>query len=197
MSEKAATKTTNGTITSAPTAKLWQPVLMRSMITLLFGIITVFLGTPDTLGLCLNFAWYFLALAATHYWFVKRLELPLRDPRRMVLLSAAGVLGVSGVIVFISTSAAIAAWLGAAALLIMGAAELFAAIRSEGKTPLRSDWLIAGVIGIGTGLLLPFFIELGPHALLGVAGGGALMSGALWLLSALTIRHEARKAQTA
>lgn len=197
MSEKAATKTTNGTITSAPTAKLWQPVLMRSMITLLFGIITVFLGTPDTLGLCLNFAWYFLALAATHYWFVKRLELPLWDPRRLVLLSAAGVLGVSGVIVFISTSAAIAAWLGAAALLIMGAAELFAAIRSEGKTQLRSDWLIAGVIGIGTGLLLPFFIELGPHALLGVAGGGALMSGALWLLSALTIRHEARKAQTA
>lgn len=197
MSEKAATKTVNGTITSAPTAQLWQPVLMRSMITLLFGIITVFLGSPEVLALCLNLTWYFLALAATHYWFVKRLQLPLRDPRKMVLLSGAGLLAVSGVVVFISTSSLVAAWLGAIALLVMGAAELFAAIRSEGKTQLRSDWLISGVIGIGTGLLLPFFADLGPHALLGVAGGGALMSGALWLLSALSLRHESRKAKTA
>ena len=168
------------------------------MIMLLFGIITVFWGSPDTLGLCLNFAWYFLVLAASHTWFVRRLGLPRDDPKRLVLLGAAGLLAVSGVVVFIAVSTVVAAWLGGMALALMGAAEIFAALHNRGKdsatkSSLRSDWLISGVLGIGTGLLLPFFTAAGPHALLGVSGGGALMSGALWLLSALTLRHDARK----
>jgi hypothetical protein len=40
--------------------------------------------------------------------------------------------------------------------------------------------------------MLPFFINLGAHALLGVAGGGAIVSGVLWVLSGLTLRHDAR-----
>lgn len=168
------------------------------MITLFFGIITVFWGTPDTLGLCLNFAWYFLILAASHYWFVRRLALPRKELKRLVLLGAAALLAVSGVVVFIAVNTIVAGWLGAVALTLVGAAEVFAALHnrnkdSAAKSSLRSDWLISGVLGIGTGLLLPFFIAAGPHALLGVSGGGALMSGALWLLSALTLRHDARK----
>lgn len=184
-------------MTSAPAAQLWQPVLFRSMVTLLFGIVTVFFGAPDTLGLCLNFGWYFLVLAASHYWFVRRLALPRGDTKRLALLGAAAFLAVAGVVIFISINAVLAAWLGGAALLLMGAAELFAALRNPSgkaaKSQLRSDWLISGVLGVGTGLLLPFFINAGPHGLLGVSGGGALMTGALWLLSALTLRHDARK----
>lgn len=200
MSETAAPQDANATSIRTVTAPLWQPVLFRSMITLLFGIITVFWGTPGTLGLCLNFAWYFLVLAASHYWFVRRLALPRDDVKRLVLLGAAGVLAVSGVVVFIAVSTAVAAWLGGVALALMGAAEIFAALHNRNKdssvkSSLRSDWLISGVLGIGTGLLLPFFIAAGPHALLGVSGGGALMSGALWLLSALTVRHDARTAK--
>ncbi len=161
------------------------------MATLLFGIVTVFFGAPDTLGLCLNFGWYFLVLAASHYWFVRRLALRRGDARRLVLWGAAAFLAVSGAVIFIAVSTVVAAWLGALALVAMGAAELFTALTSP-RSQLRSDWLISGVLGLGTGLLLPFFIGAGPHALLGVGGGGALMSGALWLLSALTLRHDAR-----
>ena len=188
---------TNATVTSAPAAQLWQPVLFRSMVTLLFGIVTVFFGAPDTLGLCLNFGWYFLVLAASHYWFVRRLSLPGGDSRRLALLGAAAFLAVAGVVIFISVSTVLAAWLGGVALALMGAAELVAALRNPSgkaaKSQLRSDWLLSGVLGVGTGVLLPFFINAGPHALLGVSGGGALMTGALWLLSALTLRHDARK----
>lgn len=187
----------NAAVTGTPASALWQPVMLRSMATLLFGIVTVFFGAPDTLGLCLNFGWYFLVLAALHYWFVRRLALPRADARRLALLGAAGLLAVAGVVIFIAINTALAAWLGAAALAVMGGAELFAALHNPsgkaGKSPLRSDWLISGVLGLGTGLLLPFFAAAGPHALLGVAGGGALMTGALWLLSALTMRHDARK----
>jgi hypothetical protein len=53
--------------------------------------------------------------------------------------------------------------------------------------------MASGVIGLGTAAALPFFIQLGPHALLGVAGGGAIIGGVLWLLAGLTLRHDARR----
>jgi hypothetical protein len=59
---------------------------------------------------------------------------------------------------------------------------------------LARDWIASGVIGMGTAAILPFFIGLGAHALLGVAGGGAIIAGVLWVLSALTLRHDARAA---
>lgn len=186
----------NAAVNGTPSFRLWQPVLFRSMVTLLFGIVTVFWGAPDVLGLCLHFGWYFLVIAAGQYWFVRRLALPQQDVRRLVLLAAAALMAVSGVVIFVAINTALAAWLGGAALVAVGAAELFAALHNRNatakKSALRSDWLISGILGVGTGLLLPFFINAGPHALLGVSGGGALMVGALWLLSSLTLRHDAR-----
>ena len=52
---------------------------------------------------------------------------------------------------------------------------------------LARDWIASGIIGLGTASALPFFISLGAHALLGVAGGGAIISGVLWVLSGLTL----------
>ncbi|MGA7203963.1 MAG: hypothetical protein WBX27_04950, partial [Specibacter sp.] len=170
MSETAVPPGLNAAITSTPASQLWQPVLFRSMVTLLFGIITVFFGSPDNLGLCLNLAWYFLVLAAAQFWFVRRLALPRSDVRGLALRGAAALLAVAGVVIFISTSTVVAAWLGGVALVLMGAAELFAALTNRaadtGRSPLRSDWLISGALSLGTGLLLPFFTTAGPHALL-------------------------------
>lgn len=167
------------------------------MITLLFGIITVFFGAPGAIGLCLNLGWYFLALALCHVWIVRRLNFPKDDLRRRVLLAAAALLALAGVVIFVLINTTVAAWLGGAALVLAGGAELFASLHNPSgetrKSSLRSDWLISGVLSIGTGVLLPVFIQAGPHGLLGVSGGGALMTGALWLLSALTFRHDARK----
>ena len=183
----------NGSATSTAAARLWQPVLFRSMITLFFGIVTVFWGSPSAVGLCLAVAPYFLVLAAAQFWFVRRSG--LQGTHRLALLASAAFLAVAGVVIFISVNTYVAGWLGAAALVIFGATELFAALKATGKSQLRSDWLISGALAAGTGLLLPFFIAAGPHAMLGVSGGGALMTGALWLLSALTMRHDARKAK--
>ena len=185
----------NGSVTSAAAAGLWQPVLFRSMITLFFGIVTVFWGSPSAVGLCLAVAPYFLVLAGAQFWFVRRSG--LQGTHRLALLGSAAFLAVAAVVIFISVSTEVAGWLGAAALVIFGASELFAALTSTGKTQLRSDWLISGILAAGTGVLLPFFIAAGPHAMLGVSGGGALMTGALWLLSALTMRHDARKSKRA
>lgn len=198
MSETALPQSINANTTTRRASPLWRPVLLRALVTLAIGLITVFWESPGTLGLCLFFAIYFLALAAAQCLLVRTLALPLRDTRRLVLLGAAGLLAVSGVLVAVAGSATVAAWLGGAALAVMGAAELFAALlkvagNTEAKSALRSDWIISGVLGLGTGLVLPFFATTGEHALMGVAGGGALMTGALWTLSALTLRHDGRR----
>lgn len=195
MSETALPQSNNARAAAPGIPALWQPVLLRAVVTLAFGLVTVFWADPGVLGLCIGFAVYFLALAATQYWVVRTLELPRGHRGRLVLLGAAGFLAMGGVVVAISASTMVAAWLGGAVLAVTGAAELFAALDrpaggAQGKLALRSDWVISGVLGLGTGILLPFFAGVGPHALMGVTGGGALMTGALWALSALTLRHD-------
>lgn len=180
---------------------LWQPVLLRALITLFFGLVTVFWANPGTLGLCLSVGAYFLALAGSQYLVIRTLNLPRGNTARTVLLGAAGMVGMSGVVVAISLSPVVTAWLAGAALAILGGAELFAALHKQGgaksNSPLRGDWIISGALGLGTGILLPFFATVGPHGLLGVTGGGAMMTGALWVLSALTLRHDGGKAKAA
>lgn len=176
-------------------------MLLRALITLGFGLVTVFWASPGTLGLCLSVGAYFLALSGSHYFVLRTLALPRGNTVRTVLLGAAALLGMSGVVVAISLSSLVTAWLAGAALAIMGGAELFAALHkrdgAKSNSPLRGDWIISGVLGLGTGILLPFFAAAGPHGLLGVSGGGAMMAGALWTLSALTLRHDGGKSKAA
>lgn len=192
MSETAYPQPANAALRGA--APLWQPLLWRAVVTLAFGLLTVFWFTPGVVGLCISLAAYLLALGGIQYWAVRTLDLPRGDTRGLPLLGAAGFLAVSAVAVAISASAVFAAWLGGAALAVLGIAELVASLRSKKAADgavhaLKGDWMISAVLGLGTGILLPFFIGTGPHGLLGVAGGGAIMSGALWMLSALTLRH--------
>ena len=202
MTETAPPQRTHASSLFSGTHPLWQPILLRALITVAFGLLTVFWANPGTLGLCLGIAGYFLAVAVSHYMAVRCLALPVGDTGRVALLAATGLIAVSGVVAAISLNPIVVAWLAGAALAAMGGAELFAGLRKPAgserdRAPLRSDWIISGVLGLGTGLLLPFFAAAGPHALLGVSGGGALMSGALWTLSALTLRHDGRKPKAA
>lgn len=205
---------------------LWQPILLRALITVVFGLVTVFWGDPGIVGMSLTLGAYLLAVAASHYLVVRTLAQPRGNTARTVLLGAAALLAVSGVVVAISFNAVAAAWFAGAALAVMGAAELYAALHKpqgaalndsapsgaslsgtdntaadnsgdKKKSPLRGDWIVSGILGLGTGIILPFVAAAGPHALLGVSGGGAMMAGALWTLSALTLRHDGGKAKAA
>ncbi|MFQ4148764.1 hypothetical protein AAGW05_08720 [Arthrobacter sp. LAPM80] len=198
MSETAIPQPANARTAASASPVLWQTILLRALATLAFGLVTVFWAEPGTIGLCVAFTIYLLALAATQFLTVRALDLPRGDARRLALLGATGLLAMSAVVVAISVSALVSAWFCAAALAALGVAELFSARHKSsdgGRTPLRSDWSISAVLGLGTGLLLPFFVSAGPHGIMGVAGGGALMSGALWMLSALTLRHDAAKSK--
>ncbi len=179
--------------TPAQPASLWKPVLLRAVVCLVFGALTVFWAAPDNVGMGRAVGVYFLASAASLVWLLQHLRFTKTNRNFIVLALPAGVLAAYGVILLFHATAGFVAANGAAALFLLGLGELYLGVKYRGKHMLARDWLTAGIVGIGTAVVLPFFTELGPHALLGVCGGGAIVTGALLLLAALTIRFDAGK----
>ncbi len=154
-------------------------MLLRAAIALAFGALTVFWGAPSVQVL----AWALgLYLLATAFAVLRSGSAPL---------AVAAVVALGGVAALLFQSDAGVTLSASTALLVLGVWELVQGLRQRGRQVLARDWLISGVVGVGTAALLPFFTNLGAHALLGVAGGGAIISGVLWTLSGLSLRHDA------
>lgn len=177
---------------TAPRHDLWKPVLLRSAAALAFGAVTIFWASPSVEvmgwagGLYLLATGVVILLGAAATGFA-------RQSSSGKLISAAGsVLTGAGFALVLLHSDLLFGVVAALGLGVAGALELVCGIRNRGRHVLARDWIASGVIGLGTAAALPFFIGLGAHALLGVAGGGAIISGVLWILSGLTLRHDAR-----
>jgi hypothetical protein len=181
--------------TALPTATdVWKPVLVRAAVALVFGAVTVFWAAPPVAGMGWAGGLYLLATGTVLVWTVKKTGLPHGERGAKILAAAGGVLAGAGVAVALLTGSLVFGTIGALGLGLAGAAELYLGMAARRRSVLARDWCASGVIGLGTAVALPFFIELGPHALLGVAGGGAIISGVLWTLAGLTLRHDGRGA---
>ncbi|MEV7633832.1 hypothetical protein AB0N64_15635 [Microbacterium sp. NPDC089318] len=179
---------------TAPRADLWKPVLLRSAAALVFGAITIFWAAPSVEAMGWTGGLYLLATGAVTLCGIPATGFA-RDSGTGKLLSAAGsVLSGAGFAVLLLHSDLLFATIAALGLGVAGALELACGVRNRGRHPLARDWITSGIISLGTAAALPFFIGLGAHALLGVAGGGAIISGVLWVLSGLTLRHDSRSA---
>ncbi|MET3720164.1 MULTISPECIES: hypothetical protein [unclassified Arthrobacter] len=183
--------------TAAGTAQqpdLWMPVLLRALAALVFGAVTIFWPGPSIEAMGWSGGLYLLATGLLLLWGSPKAGFA-RDLMPGKVLSAAGALltgaGAALILLHGDRVFGIVAALG---LGLAGAVEIYCGIRNRGRHVLARDWLASGIIGLGTAATLPFFISLGAHALLGVAGGGALISGVLWVLSGLTLRHDSRTA---
>jgi hypothetical protein len=176
-------------------ARLWPPVLGRALAALAFGAVTVFWGQPTTTGAAWVLAGYLWLMLAAQTWLL-RSERPA--PRRSSALTALipyVLAALAGIAVVAVPSVGVIGGGGAVALILMGASDLARALLARrgpasGVTPLGRDLPITGIVGLGAGILLPFFSGLGPHALLGVAGGGAIITGVLLAIAALSLRHD-------
>ncbi|WP_028271830.1 MULTISPECIES: hypothetical protein [Arthrobacter] len=177
---------------TAPAADLWKPVLTRAVLALAFGAVTVFWASPSASEMGWAGGLYLLAVGVTLLRGIGKFGLDAKTPAGKVLAAAGAIMTGAGVAVVFLGSELVFGVLAALGLGLLGAAELYLGILFRGRSVLARDWLASGVIGLGTAVALPFFISLGAHALLGVAGGGAIISGVLWILAALTLRHDAR-----
>ncbi len=153
-------------------------MLIRATVALLFGAITIFWASPSVHVLAWAVGLYLLATAGAA-WMSR--ALPVAVP----VVVALG--GIGALITQSDAGVALSAML---ALLVLGLLEFVHGLRK--RDSLARDWLVSGIVSVGTAVILPFFTSLGAHALLGVAGGGAIISGVLWILSGLTLRHDAR-----
>jgi uncharacterized membrane protein HdeD (DUF308 family) len=167
-------------------------VLVRAAAALGFGALTVFWSSPSAVGMSWTGGIYLLATGVALNWTAKKAGfLPGTRPGK-VLSAGGAVLTGSGVAVALLPGELVFATIAALGLGLAGAAELYLGITGRRRSVLARDWIVSGVIGLGTAIALPFFVALGPHALLGVAGGGAIISGVLWILAGLTLRHDAQ-----
>lgn len=178
----------------SPSAELWKPALLRAAAALVFGAVTVFWAAPSVAGMSFAGGVYLLATGLVLLWGISLTGFLRDSPAGRIMSAAGAALTGAGVALLFLQGSLVFAVLAALGLAVAGVAELYLGIRFRGRHVLARDWLASGVIGLGTAGTLPFFVALGPHALLGVAGGGAIISGVLWILAGLSLRHDARAA---
>ncbi|WP_434995295.1 hypothetical protein [Arthrobacter sp. Ld5] len=166
---------------------VWKPFLARAVVSGVFGLMTIFWLEPSTLSMCIIGGSYFLVLGAVYLWthrmahWGKRFGVP-------AAIGAAALLGAGVVSLALRTDAGFAI-AGAVALVVAGAAELVRGLAGRGHVAAR-DLVVVGAVGLGTGGILPFVEPLGAHALLGVTGGGALLTAVVLGIAALSYRHD-------
>lgn len=160
------------------------------------GAVTVFWGAPTAAGAAWCLAAYFVGLAVARAWLL-RAEGLAADPDarptgtlRLVVSAAYGLAAAVGLGLGMAPETAVLAAGGAVAFALTGAADLAAGLSGRRRSPLARDEVIGGVVHLGAAILLPFVAGLGAHALLGVAGGAAIITGVLLAIAGLSIRHD-------
>lgn len=176
---------------------LFAPTLLRALVALVFGAVTVFWQEPTLPVVAWGVGLYLVLTGAASVLLQLRLngnDSVDMGPARQIPQSY-GVLYLLGGI-FTILGADSPAWLVVYAASIMGLAgltELALGLKFRTTFPLGRDWTIAGLVTVlaATGLVL--VVDLGPKALFGVVGAAAVVIGVTHLLAALTLRHEDRR----
>ena len=174
-------------------AVLWKPVMFRALAALAFGALSVFWQQPGNTVLAYCFAGY-LVLSSKAVWdFAQAGATP---PQVRGLLGGAAIAwSVAAVAMIFLPEPAPVAVAGGTALAVSGLLELLAWFRHRaGFVPAR-DFLVTGIVGLGTGaglLWLGLGLNLDAHGLFGIAGGGAIITGVFLLIGAVGYRYDAR-----
>lgn len=162
---------------------------------LAFGAATVFWGAPTAVGAAWCLGVYFAGLAVAGGWQLReegrgRTESSPTGTVRVLSSVAYGLAAAIGIVLGAAPDPAVLAIGAAAAFGLTGASDLVGGISGRRRSPLARDQVITGVVHLGAAALLPFFAALGPHALLGVAGGAAIITGVLLAIAGLSLGHD-------
>jgi uncharacterized membrane protein HdeD (DUF308 family) len=174
---------------AAPAAELltWKPFLVRAAVSALFGLLTVFWRDPSTLVLSVAGGVYLLLSGAAYLWTHRMAHW---GPRfRLITDIGGGLLLGAGIASLVFVDDRSFAFAGAVALVVAGLAELVRGLSVRAHAASR-DLVVVGLVGIVTGAVLPFVEQLGAHALLGVTGGGALLTAVVLGIAGLSYRHD-------
>ncbi|MCC3268795.1 hypothetical protein MUG94_16905 [Arthrobacter gengyunqii] len=172
----------------------WVPILLRSATAAAFGILTVFWQSPGV-GVLSVAGGLYLLLTAVSVWRMAVLAGTDGEQRiRSLQLLEAAAYALAGIAVLALRS--VEGFLVAAglALVVGGAVELYLWTTSRKTFLPARDWLITGVVSLGTAVILLAvqLMDLGAHAMLGVTGGSAIIIAVMLATSGLGARWDAR-----
>ncbi|HST71250.1 MULTISPECIES: DUF308 domain-containing protein [Kocuria] len=176
---------------------LFAPTLLRALVALAFGAVTIFWQQPSLAVVAWGVGLYLLLTGAASVFLQLRLngnDHVDMGPSRQVPQSYGVLYAVGGILTVLGGDTASGLVLYAALIMgVAGLTELALGLKFRTGFPLGRDWTIAGLVTVlaATGLVL--VVDLGAKALFGVVGGAAVVIGVAHLLAALTLRHEDRQ----
>lgn len=166
---------------------VWRPFLVRAAVSAVFGLVTIFWREPSTLVMSVAGGLYLLLVGAAYLWAHRMTHWGSQG--RLLTDIGGGLLLGAGIASFVFVDDRSFAFAGAVALVVAGAAELVRGLALRTHAAAR-DLVVVGVVGMATGGILPFVEQLGAHALLGVTGGGALLTAVVLGIAGLSYRHD-------
>ncbi|GAA2123192.1 DUF308 domain-containing protein [Kocuria atrinae] len=180
---------------------LWVPTLVRALVALVFGAVTIFWQEPTenaapwALGLFLvgtGGAWLFL-----HFRMKGREDVDLGSLTNIPQL--AGILYILGgaLVAIMAPQNWLFVLLATMVLGLCGILELALGLRFRQSFPLGRDWTLSGLVTVGAGMGMMLVETLGAKAELGVVGGAAIIIGVTQFIAALSLRHDALAADRA
>ena len=171
---------------------LWRAFLVHAAVAGAFGLLTIFWGEPSVHVMSVAGGLYFLGLAAAVHLTERSLKAQEAVPAWLTR-TVPVFLAVAGALNLWIHSDSVFAGTGVLAFILLGVAYLVVWVKNRGRHVAARDFLLTGVISLLTGALLPMFEALGAHALLGIAGGGAVITAVVLALAALSYRHDSRE----
>ncbi|TDK25245.1 hypothetical protein E2F48_08155 [Arthrobacter crusticola] len=178
---------------SAPPSRdgssIWKPFLLRAAGAAVFGLLTIFWQDPSVHVLSIAGGAYLLVLGAGLAWTARSTR--ASGTRGTAAALAGGLLAAAGLADLVVHDEHLFAATAGVALAAAGAVELATGARLRRTRPAGNDLILVGAVSVLTAVALPFVVPLGAHALLGVAGGGALLTAVVLGIAALSYRQDA------
>lgn len=175
-------------------AALTGPTLVHALVFLAFGLTTVFWQQPTLGVITVMLGLYMLGYAGASYLTAQTLRRVGDSSTAQAFTSIALVQAAGGVLAFVAPRGEFWLTLIAACVLgLTGVLKLLAGMRTKASNPAARDWQLEGTIVTLSAAALPVVSEIGDKAIMGTAGGGALVAGIFLVVGALTLSADARR----
>lgn len=174
--------------------ELWVPTLVRAVVALVFGAVTIFWQAPTQGGAPWVLGLFFAGTGVA--WLVLQHRLGTRDHEDLGTVRTVpqwlGILYIlGGVVVVLMAPGWLTVLLTALILGLAGFGELAMGLGHR-DFPLGRDWILSGLVTVAAGMGVMLVETLGTKAELGVVGGAAIIIGVTQFIAALSLRHDAR-----
>ena len=165
----------------------------RAITAAAFALLSIFWPSATNQVLAYGLAAFMVASAKFMWDYAKAPSAP--KAAQGYYAGAAVAMILSGVIMALRPEVLVIGIAGAAAFMIAGIMEIIVFFRLRADFVPYKDQLVTGFVGLGVGAALLMGLNMDAHALLGLAGGGAIILAVFELISAFGLRHDAKESQ--